>query len=146
MPLADEGAQRVPHLAHHGRGLQRVALDVADGHEHVLQTAVGGDWADLYSFVPEPVPPVDLETSNWFTATHPRSPFVTGLIVAAHRADGSRAEMSDWDELSYVEETPAERTVTAIERADVPRLLESRFGLPGFTLAANGRVVRAGDE
>jgi N-hydroxyarylamine O-acetyltransferase len=116
---------------------------VADGPEYVLQTVRDGDWTDLYGFIPEPVPAVDLETSNWFTATHPRSPFVTGLIVAAHRADGSRIVLSDWDELSYVEEAPGERTVTPIERGEVPGLLASRFGLPGFALSEQGRVIRA---
>ncbi|HWE11511.1 MAG TPA: arylamine N-acetyltransferase [Solirubrobacteraceae bacterium] len=117
---------------------------VADGREHVLQAAREGGWDDLYGFVPEPVPPVDLETSNWFTATHPRSPFVTGLIAAAHRADGSRVTMSDWDGLSLTEETPTDRTVIAIERTDVPRLLDAQFGLPGFALADSGRIVRPG--
>jgi N-hydroxyarylamine O-acetyltransferase len=118
---------------------------VADGPEHVLQAAGDGDWTDLYGFLPQPVPPVDLETSNWFTATHPRSPFVTGLIIAAHRADGSRITMSDWDGLTLTEETPVARRVTDVDRVDVPRLLESRFGLPGFALAATGRIVRADD-
>jgi N-hydroxyarylamine O-acetyltransferase len=118
---------------------------VVDGREHVLQTERDGTWTDLYGFVPEPVPPVDLETSNWFTATHPRSPFVTGLIVAAHRADGGSVVMSDWDGLVLTEETPSSRTVTAVDRADVPPLLESRFGLPGFALAPSGRLIRSGD-
>jgi N-hydroxyarylamine O-acetyltransferase len=117
---------------------------IADGSEHVLQAAREGAWGDLYGFVPEPVPRVDLETSNWFTATHPRSPFVTGLIVAAHGADGSLVTMSDWNGLSLTEETPTAKTVTAIDRSDVPRLLESRFGLPGFALADSGRIVRSG--
>ena len=29
---------------------------VQDGAEHVLQTADGPDWYDVYGFVPEPVP------------------------------------------------------------------------------------------
>src|SRR6202012_4610144 len=56
---------------------------VAEGPAHVLQTIREGEGIDVYAFVPEPVPDVDLETSNWFTSTHPRSPFVTGLIVAS---------------------------------------------------------------
>lgn len=117
---------------------------VAEGPAHVLETIRHGEWTDLYEFLPEPVPAVDLETSNWFTATHPRSPFVTGLIVAAQRADGSRVELSDWDgQLSVIEETPAGSTVTPIDRAEIPRRLEADFGLDGFALSAEGRVVRA---
>jgi N-hydroxyarylamine O-acetyltransferase len=118
---------------------------VAEEPGHVLRTVRDGEWADLYTFLPEPVPLVDLETSNWFTATHPRSPFVTGLIVAAQRADGSRIELSDWHgRLTVVEETPASSRVTPIDRAEIPRRLESDFGLGGFAVSADGRVVRAG--
>ena len=53
----------------------------------MLQTADSSGWIDLYGFIPEPVPQIDVETSNWFTSTHPRSPFVTGLIVT--KLDGS---------------------------------------------------------
>ncbi len=119
---------------------------VAEGPTHVLQSERNGDWTDLYEFIPEPVPRIDLETSNWFTATHPRSPFVTGLIVAAQRLDGHRVMLSDWDGLGLVRQTPAERTVTEIGRGEIPALLESAFGLEGFGLSPEGRVVRiAGD-
>ena len=117
----------------------------AEGRAHVLQTVRDGEWTDLYAFLPEPVPAVDLETSNWFTSTHPRSPFVTGLIVSAVRPDGSRKQLSDWDALSFVEESPEARTVTAISPAEIPRRLEANFGLGGFAVSAEGRVVRAGE-
>jgi N-hydroxyarylamine O-acetyltransferase len=105
---------------------------VEDGREFVLQTAQGEDWVDLYGFVPEPVPFVDIETSNWFTSTHPRSPFVTGLIVSAQRADGTRVSLSDWQGLWLKEETPAGASVRAVQTGEVAELIASRFGLPGF--------------
>jgi arylamine N-acetyltransferase len=91
--------------------------------------------------VPEPVPLVDIETSNWFTSTHPRSPFVTGLIATIHRPDGSRISLSDWSGLALTEETPRGRAVTTVAREEVPRLLEQHFGLEGFALNGDGRVV-----
>jgi N-hydroxyarylamine O-acetyltransferase len=118
---------------------------VAEGRAHVVQAERDGDWTDLYEFLPEPVPLIDLETSNWFTATHPRSPFVTGLIVAAQHADGRRVMLSDWDGLALVRHTPGERAVTAIDRSQIPGLLAAEFGLPGFSLSPEGRVVREGD-
>ena len=118
---------------------------VAEGRAHVLQAERDGDWSDLYEFIPEPVPFVDLETSNWFTATHPRSPFVTGLIVAAQRPDGGRVMLSDWNGLALVRQTPAERTVIEIERHQIPGLLETEFGLAGFSLSPEGRVIRAAE-
>jgi N-hydroxyarylamine O-acetyltransferase len=114
---------------------------VADGPELVLQMAEESGWADLYGFVPEPVPLVDVETSNWFTSTHPRSPFVTGLIVAKHELDGTRLALSDWEDLALIEHAPGHRTVTPVARASVPALLQTRFALDGFGLNEEGRIV-----
>jgi N-hydroxyarylamine O-acetyltransferase len=115
---------------------------VQDGAEHVLQTADGPGWIDVYGFVPEPVPVIDIDTSNWFTCTHPRSPFVAGLIVAANRSDGTRVALSDWNGLSLTTRTPAVNDVSQPSRADIPGLLETVFGLPGFALGDNGRITR----
>jgi N-hydroxyarylamine O-acetyltransferase len=105
---------------------------VQDGPELVLQTAEDGDWVDLYGFLTEPVPSVDIETSNWFTCTHPRSPFVTGLIVSAQRPDGTRVSLSDWQALSLTEQTPAGRSTCPVEPEEVGELIATRFGLEGF--------------
>jgi N-hydroxyarylamine O-acetyltransferase len=119
---------------------------VSDGPELVLQTAERSQWKDLYGFVPEPVPMVDLVTSNWFTCTHPRSPFVSGLIVSALRPDGTRLSLSDWDELTLTTQTPACTNVTSVARDAIPGLLQQRFGLAGFALDDHGRIARAVDE
>ena len=104
---------------------------IQDGPELVLQTGQDAEWVDLYGFVPEPVPFIDVETSNWFTSTHPRSPFVTGLIVAAQRPDGTRLTLSDWEGLSLTEETPAGASVRPVEAGEVEELIAGRFGLDG---------------
>jgi len=130
-----------PGEAHEQSGWQfRV---VEDGEELVLQTLHEGDWTDLYGFVPRPVPLVDIETSNWFTCAHPRSPFVSGLAISAQRQDGTRTSLRDWGELAFTEQTPAAETSTHVSRDAIPELLETRFGLPGFTVNGDGRVVRA---
>jgi N-hydroxyarylamine O-acetyltransferase len=115
---------------------------VRDDREDVLQTFDGSDWVDVYGFVPDPVPVVDIETSNWFTCTHPRSPFVAGLIVAVNREDATRVALSDWNGLSLTTRTPGETTVSEPAREDIPRLLEETFGLPGFGLGNDGRITR----
>jgi N-hydroxyarylamine O-acetyltransferase len=104
---------------------------VEDGPELVLQSvAQSGQWVDLYGFVPEPVPLIDVVTSNWYTSTHPRSPFVTGLIVSAHRPDGTRESLSDWSgSVVLTEETPAGVTVIDVEPDALPELVATRFGL-----------------
>jgi N-hydroxyarylamine O-acetyltransferase len=117
---------------------------VEAGRELVLQTADGTDWRDLYAFVPEPVPLIDVELSNWYTATYPRSPFVTGLMVTTHRADGTRVSLTDWTELALTVQTPSETSVTPVTRADVPRLLQEQFELSGFSLDAAGRLQLGG--
>ena len=83
---------------------------------------------------------VDVELGNWFTSTHPRSPFVTGLIVSAQRRDGSRTSLSDWNGLALTEQTPEETTVTPVEHASVGAMLDEQFGLMGFALASDGRL------
>jgi N-hydroxyarylamine O-acetyltransferase len=115
---------------------------VQDGPELVLQNYRESGWADLYGYAPEAVPRVDVETSNWFTATHPRSPFVTGLIVAQVRRDGARLSLSDWDGVALAERTPDREMVTPVARESIPELLASRFGLPGFRLDQDGRIAQ----
>ncbi len=116
---------------------------VEEGAELVLQSLVDGAWADQYAFAPEPVPRIDIETSNWWTCTHPHSPFVFGLIAAVHHADGRRELMHDWGgRLELITESPAGREISEPPRDAVPELLAERFGLAGFALDGDGRVRR----
>jgi N-hydroxyarylamine O-acetyltransferase len=115
---------------------------VEDGPELVLQKRAGDEWADVYGFLPQPVPFIDVEISNWWTSTHPRSLFVTGLIVGVRGDDGTGTLLCDWSELSISEQTPAGTSVTPIEQAAIPELLATRFSLPGFALGAGERLVR----
>jgi N-hydroxyarylamine O-acetyltransferase len=114
---------------------------VQEGSLLVLQSVRAGGWADVYAFEQETAPLVDLETSNWFTATHPHSPFVTGLIVSRQDPDGKRTSLSDWGGLTLTEETPSDVIVTAVELDAVPALLATRFGLGRFRLGPGGRIV-----
>ena len=115
---------------------------VEEGSELVLQKLVGDEWADVYGFLPHPVPLIDVEASNWWTSTHPRSLFVTGLIVGVRDDDGTGTLLCDWNELSLSEQTPAGTSVTPLEREAIPELLATRFSLPGFALGADERLVR----
>jgi hypothetical protein len=42
-----------------------------------------------------------------------------------------------------IEQTPTDTAARTIEREQIPALLESQFGLPGFALGSDGRVVSA---
>lgn len=114
---------------------------VEEGPELVLQTLADDVWSDVYAFPPQPVPQVDIETSNWWTCTNPHSPFVFGLIAAVNRNDGSRELISDWSgPLELMVQSPSGTQVSHLPREAIPELLSDRFGLPGFALGADGRV------
>jgi N-hydroxyarylamine O-acetyltransferase len=109
--------------------------------ELVLQAEEDGGWVDLYGFLPHPVPPIDVETINWWVSTHPRSPFVTGLMVAAQSRDGTRVSLRDTGGgLALREHAPGRSVVTPVDWAAVPELLATRFGLDGFGLDGDGRL------
>jgi N-hydroxyarylamine O-acetyltransferase len=131
-----------PGSEHHQSGWSYRVVE--GGAELVLQTADQEGWVDMYAFRPEPVPMVDVETSNWFTSTHPRSPFVTGLSVGAQDGDGTRVWLSDWSGLSLAVQTPTEGSVLPIALEDVPQLLAERFDLTGFALDDRDRLIPAG--
>ena len=100
-----------------------------------------GTWSDLYSFVPEPVPAIDVAMSNWFASTYPRSPFTRRLVVAA-QGGASRTVLSEADDVLALRTlTPAGQTVTEVRRDEVPGLLAERFGLHGWRLDGDGRPV-----
>ena len=94
----------------------------------------------MYSFVPEPVPQIDIETSSWFASTHPGSFFTRSLVVASH-AGACRSLLSDrGGALTLLSRTPTDTTATDVERASVPSLLAERFALPGWTLEPGSEI------
>ena len=117
---------------------------VEDGAELVLQVHQDGTWTDMYGFVPEPAPHIDIVVHNWFTATHPDSPFVTGLMA------GWRSPERCLSLFAYEETVVVERPVggasstTVVETAAVPALLAERFGIPGVVLGPDGRLTLGG--
>jgi N-hydroxyarylamine O-acetyltransferase len=113
---------------------------VEDGPELVLQTRGPSGWSDVYGFVPRPVPRVDIEVSNWWTCTNPRSPFVFGLIASVNYDDGRREAISDWSgPLQVMTMTPDGVESSEQPRAVIPDKLE-HFGLRGFRLGEDERV------
>jgi N-hydroxyarylamine O-acetyltransferase len=117
---------------------------VDDGPELVLQAFEDGEWKEEYGFVPEPVPMVDVEVSNWFTCTHPQSPFVTGLIVGIRGVDRCLAMRVDGDAALLFERPVGESSaVTELRTVAAPEVLGRRFGIQGVTLDGDGRLVLA---
>lgn len=81
LALREGVAQATPH----GRMRFR---DV--GGELALEAWLGAAWEPLYRLCPQQALDADYEVGNWFTATHPASPFVGNLIAARPGADGVR--------------------------------------------------------
>jgi N-hydroxyarylamine O-acetyltransferase len=120
---------------------------VDDRSELVLQTLTYGAWSDVYAFVPAPVPHVDIETSNWWTATSPQSPFVFGLVAGVNRPDGTRELVSDWSgPVELLIQSPERTQVSELPRHEIPRLLADRFDLAGFALRDDGRLFKPSED
>jgi N-hydroxyarylamine O-acetyltransferase len=113
---------------------------VADGRELVLQMHANAGWEDQYGFVPERAPMIDIETSNWFVSTFPRSPFVTGLRVAKQEPGIRRALNVEGGTATFSEKTTVEERNRPVPLGEVPQLLAELFALPGTKLDGD-RVV-----
>ena len=112
----------------------------------ILQTHQDGAWTDVYGFVPQPAPMVDIEVNNWYTSTHPSSPFVAGVIAGARRADRCLT-FYQFGEPTFVEREVGQPEVTSVVSPDdVPSLLAERFDIDGVTLNAEGRAVIGGES
>ena len=117
---------------------------VEERDERVLQRLDGDTWGDVYSFSPVPNPFVDIEMSNWYVSTHPKSPFVRGIMVSHRPADGSVETLSNMSgSLELTTEVPSGQASTPVDMDEVPELLALRFGLHGFELNAEGHLAIA---
>lgn len=113
---------------------------IQEESEFVLQAWQDGSWTDFYGFVPEPVDMVDIEVSNWFTATHPESAFVTGIFAGARRADRCLSLLAS-DTAILIERTLDSSTATSVPLSAVPKLLRTRFRLDHVSLDPDGRFT-----
>ena len=113
---------------------------VEDGNELVLQVFQDGAWTDMFGFVPLPAALVDIEVSNWFTATHPESPFVTAVVAGARRVDRCLTLFVQDGAVLIERQVGQASSTTEVSREEVPALLADRFGIAGVAWGANGRL------
>jgi N-hydroxyarylamine O-acetyltransferase len=112
---------------------------VEDGSELVVQAWQDGAWADLYGFDPEPAPMVDVEVANWYTSTHPASPFVTGVFAGARRPDRCLSLFVN-DTATLIQRTLEGSAAEEIALDDVPQLFRARLGLDCVHIGPDGRL------
>lgn len=117
IPFAPGAVGATPH--------ETYRLDPA-GAEHILRARLGEAWEALYRLGPETPPPIDLELANWFTATHPASPF-TGNLVIARPIPGGRRTL--FNTRLAERDASGTRTGTLDSVADLDRVLRTGFGL-----------------
>ena len=116
-PIALEGGQ-----AEQAGVLYRVA---PEGSVRVLQRYVQAGWEDLYAVQPGQPSPIDFEVGNWYTSTHPRSPFV--LALTAQRLIGDARHILR--NLTYSVTRGHDVQVREISRRELAPLLRDTFDI-----------------
>ncbi len=92
-----------------------------------VQAEVGDDWRALFRFDLTPQLEVDYEPMNWFTATHPTSPFISTLIAARTLPDRRLALLGTRFTIRRTGQLPEERTLGSLEA--LAQVLTDDFGL-----------------
>lgn len=93
---------------------------------HLVEFDLNGIWRPAYEVFHEPPQSVDFEVFNWFTSTHPESPFARNLILARVTRSG-RFTLFD-DELTHRPRT-GEVTRRRLGEHELKSVLEQVFGL-----------------
>jgi N-hydroxyarylamine O-acetyltransferase len=93
----------------------------------VQQTLHEDAWADVYQFLPDEVPAVDFEVSNWFTSTHPQSRFKQNLALARAGTDCRYAILNSEFIIRHTDGRAEKHPITSPEH--LLALLAEYFGL-----------------
>lgn len=110
---------------------------IAMSDELVLQCRLGTRWEHIYRVVPLPRVDAEYEIANWFTASHPDSPYRSNLIAARPGPDRTRITLFNARlNLRHADGEVERRTLEGV--ADYGTVLADLFGLvlPEADLAA----------
>lgn len=100
---------------------------VPNGHSWVVEAERGGNWLALYEVLPDPQIAIDFEVANWFTATHPNSPFRRNLMVTRVTP---AARFALLDNRLTVRKAGGETEQRQLDAAELENVLAETFGLP----------------
>jgi N-hydroxyarylamine O-acetyltransferase len=101
---------------------------IAMGDELVLQSKLGSRWEHIYRVVFLPRVDSEYEICNWFTASHPQSPYLNNLIAARPGPDRTRLTLfNSRFNIRYPSGEVDRRTLSSEE--EFREVLAKRFGL-----------------
>jgi len=101
---------------------------IAMGEELTLQSKLGDRWEHIYRVVPLPRFDAEYEICNWFTSTHPHSPYLNNLIAARPGPNKTRLTLFNTRFNVRHASGEVERRILQDE-ADYRRVLREDFGI-----------------
>ena len=96
--------------------------------EWTLQVRLKEEWRRVYRFTLAPQHQADYEVANWYTSTHPSSPFLRSLIVGKV-APGCRYTLFNNDFAVHRHSDNRTDRRTLVNAAEIREVLEAVFGL-----------------
>jgi N-hydroxyarylamine O-acetyltransferase len=101
---------------------------IAMGKELTLQSKLGHRWEHIYRVVPLPRFDAEYEICNWFTGTHPQSPYLNNLIAALPGPNGTRLTLFNARfNVRYASGQVERRTLR--DEAEYRSVLRDEFGI-----------------
>jgi N-hydroxyarylamine O-acetyltransferase len=91
------------------------------------QAKLGDTWGDVYVFRPHEVPNVDFEVSNWFTCSHPQSPFLHNLRASLTLPDRRHTILNRDFTVRHADGRVEKRVLTSAD--ELLLVLQNYFGL-----------------
>lgn len=101
---------------------------ISMGEELLLQAKLRDDWHHIYRVVPHPRFDAEYDIANWYTGTHPQSPYVSNLIAASPGPEGTRLTLFN-DRLTIRDAGGNAARQILESEADFMRVLTGRFGI-----------------
>jgi N-hydroxyarylamine O-acetyltransferase len=98
------------------------------GDELTLQSRLGDRWEHIYRVVPLPRVDAEYEICNWFTASHPDSPYRSNLIAARPGPDKTRITLFN-ARLNVRRANGEVERRTLSDEADYGEVLSRTFGV-----------------
>jgi N-hydroxyarylamine O-acetyltransferase len=98
-----------------------------EGQSLVIEAERGGDWLAVYQLYPDPQLAIDYELANWYTATHPDSPFRRNLMVSRVTPEARYGLLDNRLTVRRADGAVEQRQLDA---AQLEEALRDVFGLP----------------